>query len=410
MGFKFNNGKSFTTSDGIPYIWQSGDETTPPSYVGMNTSPNATSNGLFGYSVAVGSGRIVVGAPDETNTYNSAGRAHVYNLDGTLIKSITHPTPAASDQFGNSVAVGSGRIVVGAYADDISGIQDVGSAHIYDLNGGYVGTITHPSASESDLFGSSVAVGSGRIEVGAWNDDTGRGSAHIYDLNGGYVGIITPPSADINDFFGWSVAVGSGRIVVGVPEDVIGTLNDAGSAHIYDLNGGYVGIITHPSAAAGDEFGRSVAVGSGKIVVGAPLDNTSGLLGAGSAHIYDLNGGYVGIITHPSAAANDQFGYSVAVGSGRIVVGAYLDDIGIGLTNAGSAHIYDLNGNYVGILTHPSAAAEDYFGNSVAVGSGRIVVGVPRDHIGALSDAGSAHIYSTPNVYTLYDGIDLNYS
>ena len=357
MGFKFNNGKSFTTSDGIPYIWQSGDETTPPSYVGMNTSPNATSNGLFGYSVAVGSGRIVVGAPDETNTYNSAGRAHVYNLDGTLIKSITHPTPAASDQFGNSVAVGSGRIVVGAYADDISGIQDVGSAHIYDLNGGYVGTITHPSASESDLFGSSVAVGSGRIVVGAWNDDTGRGSAHIYDLNGGYVGIIP-----------------------------------------------------HPSAAAGDEFGRSVAVGSGKIVVGAPLDNTSGLLGAGSAHIYDLNGGYVGIITHPSAAANDQFGYSVAVGSGRIVVGAYLDDIGIGLTNAGSAHIYDLNGNYVGILTHPSAAAEDYFGNSVAVGSGRIVVGVPRDHIGALSDAGSAHIYSTPNVYTLYDGIDLNYS
>jgi hypothetical protein len=42
---------------------------------------------------------------------------------------------------------------------------------------------------------------------------------------------------------------------------------------------------------------------------------------------------------------DDRFGYSVAVGSGRIVVGAYSDDIGIGLTNAGSAHIYKINEN-----------------------------------------------------------------
>jgi hypothetical protein len=45
-----------------------------------------------------------------------------------------------------------------------------------------------------------------------------------------------------------SVAVGCGRIVVGAPFDDIDALTDAGSAHIYDLNGGYVGIITHPSA------------------------------------------------------------------------------------------------------------------------------------------------------------------
>ena len=99
MGFKFSNGKSFTTSDGIPYIWQSGDETTSPSYVGIRTSTNALSNGRFGRSVAVGSGRIVVGAFGETNTFSQAGRAYVYDLNGTLIKSITHPTPAAGDSF-----------------------------------------------------------------------------------------------------------------------------------------------------------------------------------------------------------------------------------------------------------------------------------------------------------------------
>jgi len=318
---------------------------------------------------------------------------------------ITHPSAAAGDNFGSSVAVGSGRIVVGAYLDDIGTLIDAGSAHIYDLNGNYVGIITHPSAAASDLFGSSVAVGSGRIVVGAPYDNIGTisdaGSAHIYDLNGGYVGIITHPSAVFNDRFGESVAVGSGRIVVGAPLDDIGIgLTNAGSAHIYDLNGNYVGIITHPSAAASDLFGSSVAVGSGRIVVGAYLDDIGGLTNAGSAHIYDLNGGYVGIITHPSAAAGDNFGISVAVGSGRIVVGAPFDDIGIGLTNAGSAHIYDLNGNYVGILTQNSSF--DRFGSSVAVGSGRIVVGA--------SNAGSAHIYKiNENLDTYYEEILDNY-
>jgi hypothetical protein len=51
-------------------------------------------------------------------------------------------------------------------------------------------------------------------------------------------------------------------------------------------------------------------------------------------------------------------------------------------------------------------AADDRFGYSVAVGSGRIVVGAYLDDDnGVLS--GSAYIYETPQVYTLYDAIDL---
>jgi hypothetical protein len=382
------------------------DSSSIPLYVGILTHPSAAASDNFGFSVAVGSGRIVVGAPfDNIDALTDAGSAHIYDLNGGYVGIITHPSAVASDRFGYSVAVGSGRIVVGAYLDDIGiGLTDAGSAHIYDLNGGYVGIITHPSAAAFDRFGYSVAVGSGRIVVGAYLDNIGTlsdaGSAHIYDLNGNYVGIITHPSAAASDNFGDSVAVGSGRIVVGAPFDTIDALTDAGSAHIYDLNGGYVGIITHPSAVASDRFGYSVAVGSGRIVVGAPLDDIGiGLTNAGSAHIYDLNGGYVGIITHPSAAANDQFGNSVAVGSGRIVVGIPFDN---------SAHIYDLNGNYVGIITHPSAAASDNFGDSVAVGSGRIVVGAPFDNIDALTDAGSAHIYSIPNQDHILDILDDN--
>ena len=51
----------------------------------------------------------------------------------------------------------------------------------------------------------------------------------------------------------------------------------------------------------------------------------------------------------------------------------------------------------------------DQFGQSVAVGSGRIVVGAPSDDIGSNSSQGAAYIYDTPLVYNLYDAIDLNY-
>ena len=337
-----------------------------------------------------------------TSSYNSTSTP-------TYVGIITHPSAAAIDSFGFSVAVGSGRIVVGAPNDDHSGIStDPGSAHIYDLNGNYVGIITHPSAAANDFFGYSVAVGSGRIVVGAYGDDhsgisTNPGSAHIYDLNGNYVGIITHPTAAAGDSFGFSVAVGSGRIVVGAyNDDHSGISTDPGSAHIYDLNGNYVGIITHPTAAANDFFGRSVAVGSGRIVVGARFDDVNGKVDSGSAHIYNLNGNYVGIITHPTAVASDYFGVSVAVGSGRIVVGAYADTVN-GISGAGSAHIYDLNGNYVGIITHPTAAASNIFGGSVAVGSGRIVVGAYFDYVNGIPYAGSALIWSTPDHQHILD-------
>ena len=389
---------------------------TEPSYYKTITHSSAAANDNFGYSVAVGSGRIVVGAyiDDIGIGLTNAGSAHVYDLNGNYVGILTHPSAVADDYFGQSVAVGSGRIVVGAYNDTVNGISGAGSAHVYDLSGNYVGILTHPSAVAYDSFGQSVAVGCGRIVVGAPYDDvngtSGAGSAHVYDLNRNYVGILTHPSAVASDSFGNSVAVGCGRIVVGASGDDVNGISGAGSAHIYDLSGNYVGILTHPSAATDDSFGQSVAVGSGRIVVGASADDIGiGLTDAGSALIYDLNGNYVGIITHPSAAY-DNFGYSVAVGSGRIVVGAYSDIVN-GIPGAGSALIYDLNGNYVGIMTHPSAAFNDYFGISVAVGSGRIVVGAPYDDIGiGLTNAGSAHIYNlSDTIDTYYEQIIDNY-
>jgi hypothetical protein len=392
------------TDDGIPYLWKSGDITTTPSNETKITASDGAADDWFGRSVAVGSGRIVVGARDDDDNGSSSGSAYIYDLDGNQLAKITASDGAANDFFGSSVAVGSGRIVVGAFGDDDNGSSS-GSAYIYDLDGNQLAKITASDGAGLDRFGLSVAVGSGRIVVGARDDDdngSSSGSAYIYDLDGNQLSKITASDGAFNDFFGSSVAVGSGRIVVGAYQDDDNG-SDSGSAYIFDLDGNQLSKITASDGAASDYFGYSVAVGCGRIVVGAYLDDDNG--GAsGSAYIFDLDGNQLSKITASDGAGSDNFGWSVAVGSGRIVVGAYQDDDNG--SSSGSAYIFDLDGNQLSKITASDGAASDLFGYSVAVGSGRIVVGAYQDDDNG-SSSGSAYIYETPQVITLYDAIEL---
>jgi len=406
MGFKSSkNGtvpsaKDATSPRGIPFMYNTGDNTTLPTSTTKIIASDAAASDEFGYSVAVGSSRIVVGARFDNDNGTFSGSAYIFNLNGTQRAKITASDAAAGDFFGWSVAVGSGRIVVGAYADDDNGSSS-GSAYIFDLDGNQLAKITASDGAANDYFGWSVGVGSGRIVVGAYGDDDNgntSGSAYIFDLDGNQITKITASDGAGGDKFGYSVAVGSGKIVVGA-YDNDDNGNTSGSAYIFDLDGNQLAKITASDAAAGDLFGISVAVSSGRIVVGASFNDDNGI-DSGSAYIFDLDGNQLAKITASDAAAGDNFGYSVAVGSGRIVVGAYLDFIG-------SAYVFDLDGNQIAKIIANDPAADDYFGISVAIGSGRIVVGAPRNDDNG-SDSGSAYIYTTPRVVTPYDVQDWN--
>ena len=358
----------------------------------------------FGSTVAVGSGRIVVGAPFNDDNGTDSGSAYIFDLDGNQIDKITASDGAEADEFGWSVAVGSGRIVVGARFDDDNGRTNSGSAYIFDLDGNELAKITASDGATDDKFGWSVAVGSGRIVVGAIDDDdngTDSGSAYIFDLDGNELRKITASDGATGDKFGYSVAVGSGRIVVGAPLDGDnGSIS--GSAYVFDLDGNELAKITASDGASFDYFGFSVAVGSGRIVVGAFVDDDDDNgTDSGSAYIFDLDGNELRKITASDGAASDVFGNSVAVGSGRIAVGARFDDDNG--TSSGSAYIFDLDGNELTKITASDGAVDDRFGYAVAVGSGRIVVGAYRDDDDDNgTDSGSAYIYSLSEDHNIY--------
>ena len=89
----------------------------------------------------------------------------------------------------------------------------------------------------------------------------------------------------------------------------------------------------------------------------------------------------------------ERFGESVAVSGTTVVVGAFLDDHS-GLSDAGSAYVFDLvTGQQVAKLIASDADAIDLFGSSVAISGDIAVVGSPFGDLGGVSDAGSAYVF-----------------
>ena len=94
--------------------------------------------------------------------------------------------------------------------------------------------------------------------------------------------------------------------------------------------------------AADDQFGFSVAISGETVVVGAPFDDGAAGNAQGSAYVFARSGGLWSQqqkLEPLDAAELDQFGFSVAISEETIVVGAPFDD-GTGGSNQGSAYVF----------------------------------------------------------------------
>ena len=100
-------------------------------------------------------------------------------------------------------------------------------------------------------------------------------------------------------------------------------------------------------------------------------------------------------LTSSDGAADDIFGDSVAVDSGTVVVGASGATVN-GYGSAGKAYVFVQPGNgwtdttQTAELTASDAAADSYFGSSVTVSGNTVVVGAPSDY------AGAAYVFIEP--------------
>ncbi|WP_019966725.1 FG-GAP repeat protein, partial [Pannonibacter phragmitetus] len=259
---------------------------------------------------------------------------------------------------------------------------------------------------------------SGVVLAGAQNGDGAfqdQGSAYLFrpDATGSYTALkLTASDGAAGDRFGVSVALNNaGVAVVGSHYDVTDSNVRTGSAYVYrpDGQGGYYETkLVPPDGVSGGQFGYAVSINdAGVIAVGSYLDNAKAAK-SGSVYVYrpDGFGGYaVTKVTASDGAAGDQFGNSVTMTeSGRLIVGAYMDDTTV--NDTGAVYIYEFTApgsvaSEVKLLASDGATGDEFGLRTASNAAGVIVVSAHLADNGGVLDSGAVYVY-TPNGFGGY--------
>ena len=201
---------------------------------------------------------------------------------------------------------------------------------------------------------------------------------------------------------GGSVAISGNVIVVGAP----GTFG-GGLASVFVMPGGGWGNTTEtaflrPSdKPPGSNFGNSVAISGSVIAVGAPFSPPN--LGGAVYVFVEPSGGWKGTVTEtakltPSdATPNGGMGWSVAITGNTIVAGSPYQG-----NSAGGVYVFTkpsggwTSATQTAKLVASDGQANQYFGTSVSVSGGVIVVGSPYATVGNTKEQGAAYVYVEP--------------
>jgi hypothetical protein len=353
------------TQGGAVYVF-TGSKSSWSLAATLNPSDGNTGDG-FGYSVAVSSGIIVVGAVD----LNGDGAAYVYTNGGTYsqVAEFTDPGQTDDDFFGSTAAIDNNSTVMlsAPFENDSEGavFEYTESDSIWQTTP----TATLPAPDSNgygDIFCEGLAVDGSTMVIGAPGNPgatsaancnaTARagcstGAVYVYNeapsgkwkekakvvaTNGEGCSATCSSGADNmgGDYFGWNVSISGNTLAIGAPFASIpatvdgGTFdrpNSTGTAYVFTGSGPswtQQAELYDPAEVTNggqDWFGLEVRVKTASsVVVTAPYDTEGN--GTGAAFVFVKQGSiwatYPTELTALDGTAGGLFGYSALATSG----------------------------------------------------------------------------------------------
>lgn len=323
---------------------------------------------------------------------------------------LTSSDGAADDEFGSSVAMSGGMIVVGANFHEVGSNGNQGAAYVFVQSGGtwsQQAELTSSDGGTSDGFGTSVAVSGSTIVVGAPGHSVGsnveQGAAYVFVQSGStwvqQAELTASDGATLN-FFGSSVAVSGGTVVVGAYYHFVDSNPDQGAAYVFGQSGGTWDQQAELTALDGqplDLFGTSVAISDDTMVVGAPGHLVGSNSEQGAAYVFvQTVGAWVqqAELTSSDGTTGDLFGSSVAVSGSTVVVGAVGHLVGSNADGAAYVFVQSVGTwSQQAELTASDGALGDQFGASVGLSGSTAVVGAPQHTVGSNVHQGTGYVF-----------------
>ncbi len=360
------------------------------------------------------------------------GAAYVFQKSGvdwstiTQVAELTTSDPAEGNciSFGISVAISGDVIVIGSSSESADGMTRSGAAYVFlRPAGGWSGNLTETAKltatnkNTNDFFGEAVAISGDVVAVGAYAKSNNIGAAYVFvkPVNGwascplvnskpecSESAKLIPSDLSVGDFFGLALAVDRQKIVVGAPRLDSGN----GKAYVFvePLNGWSGNLAESCKLVASDSisndwFGWSVALQSNVVVIGARYRSVA----KGAVYVFNRpSNGWVGIINQSvllTASINDGVGLvgsSVAIQDNVIITGAPAslgEAVLVFVEPAGGWNTNMTETAKLDRQDHPATEQGD-FGVSVALSGEALIVGDDWGNPGGISLAGAAYVYN----------------
>jgi hypothetical protein len=209
-------------------------------------TPAQVVSGSFGRAISLGPNTILIGAPNDSTFGQSVGAAHVFARSASgwqQVAKLIALNGQPVDLFGSAVALDGDLAVVGAPGADPAAVgYGSGAAYVFErTTAGWVQSVLVPSDGAAwEQFGTSVAVHRGWVLVGAHKPQSGKpGVVYLFEqaASGEWVeqASLSPMGGHVDDLFGWALSTSDDRLLVAAIRDDAAGIG-AGAAYVFDLS------------------------------------------------------------------------------------------------------------------------------------------------------------------------------
>lgn len=368
----------------------------------------------FGHAVALSANTLAVGAPGK-----GSGAVTVFERVGGLWQFAAELSASGLDddaEFGFALALQADRLLVGAPGHRLGTPWKRGVAFVFERGGAgawnQTAMLQSAAVGDHNAFGTALALDGDRAAIGApgapWNSLPQVGLVSVFELAAGAwtpSATVGPSDAWINYEFGASVALRAGELVVGAPRRKLPSATSFDAA-VYTFTFGASGwtqaqILTDTLPGDRlDQLGRSLAFDGQTIVAGSDGQWYSSYSAQG-ALTFERSGSQWIAKQRLTSATNSFAGSAVAVEGDTLVLGARNSGTSAGVSGgAASAWTLQPSGwsERVRLLdSAPQSTAE--CGAAIAIASGQLALGSPGASVNAQTDVGVVLVFDAPTSF-----------
>lgn len=189
-------------------------------------------------SIAIDGDTLVVGDLVDDELGNFSGAAFVYEYDGDdwiEVQKLLPSAPVPFGDFGSSVAISNGVILIGSHSADAFLFEKIGEV--------WSETRRFERPREAYGFGRGVAIDGDRIVIGADEAELnprGAGAAYVYERTGNdwkRVRRLQPAETARSALFGRAVGISGESVIVGAYRESVGIPEDRANEDAEDGSG-----------------------------------------------------------------------------------------------------------------------------------------------------------------------------